>query len=512
MKPKAEFLSLPEELLSYILSFLPWRDILRCTSVCKALRLTYISSSELQYLVELGGQCLLPVPVTDFDNCISIYERLQLLRDKAHTWFKFDLHSFQTVSIPEQIFHRGTSLADGHLCVWEKDEDFRHSARVFPILPKPSRKAIEYHWSPGSLCSVPNACIVDVLMEPMQNLMAIAYVIDHDTLLERRFYVDLRALDGDGIHPRAAGQTLFVSVLTTQDNRSATENLKLKCFGKHIALQCSPLVYDGSGAMWWLQLWNWRHSTTSNSNLRDTILFDQSIGFCFVGNDRLLIASDHLKLYSIEDMSREPQLLASYLMPVSVMGIQCHLDDIAHSSQDRQTMWTSDPENRLLSLVTYKPRFILVISTRIFFDLSRFGETPITIPWTSWGPPNARAFQDPWDAIVCGNRVVQPFRVVDEMRVSRGYSLYMMDFSPLAVERHRGLGRVVKESIMTKIPESEEIITTSMPYVEVASDRVFPPSMDLTVVWVEKDRIYLAKLVRLPADMLRIDQFEIVEV
>ncbi|KAG2033721.1 hypothetical protein BDR03DRAFT_966730 [Suillus americanus] len=32
-KPKAEFQSLAEELQSYILSFLPYRDILRCTSV-----------------------------------------------------------------------------------------------------------------------------------------------------------------------------------------------------------------------------------------------------------------------------------------------------------------------------------------------------------------------------------------------------------------------------------------------------------------------------------------------
>jgi hypothetical protein len=33
MHHKAEFLSLAEELQSHILSFLPWRDILRCASV-----------------------------------------------------------------------------------------------------------------------------------------------------------------------------------------------------------------------------------------------------------------------------------------------------------------------------------------------------------------------------------------------------------------------------------------------------------------------------------------------
>jgi len=33
MEPTAELLSLAEELRSYIMSFLPWQDILRCSSV-----------------------------------------------------------------------------------------------------------------------------------------------------------------------------------------------------------------------------------------------------------------------------------------------------------------------------------------------------------------------------------------------------------------------------------------------------------------------------------------------
>jgi hypothetical protein len=32
-EPRAEFLSLPQELQCYILGFIPWRDILRFTSV-----------------------------------------------------------------------------------------------------------------------------------------------------------------------------------------------------------------------------------------------------------------------------------------------------------------------------------------------------------------------------------------------------------------------------------------------------------------------------------------------
>jgi hypothetical protein len=68
-----------------------------------------------------------------------------------------------------------------------------------------------------------------------------------------------------------------------------------------------------------------------------------------------------------------------------------------------------------------------------------------------------------------------------------------MDFSPLAVTNRRGLGRVVKETstinFTGKFAESLTI-STSLPYVEVVSDRKF--SFDkLKAMWIDKDRIYL---------------------
>ncbi|KAG1777075.1 hypothetical protein EV702DRAFT_1268612 [Suillus placidus] len=525
VKPKVEFLALAEELHAYILSFLPWQDILRCTSVCKALRQTYISSSELQYIIELGGQRLLPVPIADTGNHTSVSQRLQLLRDKSHAWFQFNLHacSFQTVSMQDQIYEVVTSLADGHLCLWHHEtEDSGSSAKIVPILPKPSQQTIEQYWSPGSLCSVPNAHIVDVYMDPAQNLIAIAYAVHNDMLQEGRFYVDLRALDGDGIHPQAAGQTLFLSVLTAQvshDLFTVTEDLKLKGLGRHLALQCSVLhdpVSTTPQVIWWLQLWDWQHSTTSNSNLSDiTTHFDESINFYFVGNDRLLMASDDLKLYSIEDMSREPQLLACYLMPFPVAISQCLLpiDDIAHSSQlqmqAQQTMWTSDPEHRLLCCFTLRPRLAFIISTWIFFDLGseRVGEKAEIIPWQNWGPTNTRVFPAPWKVCVSGNRVLQVFYAGPGSR----YRLHMMDFSPLAVERRHGLGRVVREPSVTEIHKPEKTLTTSLPYVEVVSDRVFDADI-LFGMWVDRDRIYLMDPPEDNPGDLRMGQLEVIEI
>lgn len=214
------------------------------------------------------------------------------------------------------------------------------------------------------------------------------------------------------------------------------------------------------------------------------------------------MASDDLKLYSIADMSRKPQLLACYSFPFPVASIQCFLPttDIAHASQMQmpaQAMWTSDPEHRLLCCVVFRPRFAFVISTRIFFehDSERVGEKAVTIPWQKWGPTNTRVFQDPWQVCVSGNRVLQVFPAGARSR----YRIHMMDFSPLAIERRQGLGRVVREPSTTEINEMRKTLISSLPYVEVVSDRVFD-AVELIGMWVDTDRIYLAKMMDPPED------------
>ncbi|KAG1720374.1 hypothetical protein EDB19DRAFT_574829 [Suillus lakei] len=505
--PKAGFLSLAEELQLYILRFLPYRDILRCTSVCKALRQMYISYSELQYIVELGGQQLLPIPDTDPNNHTSISQRLQLLRDRAHAWFKLDVHHCATISIPEQFLHAKSSgwVANGHLCLWDGHQD---SATVFQILPKASQQqTVRRDPSTRRLHLDPHAQSCDVFIDPAQNLIAIAYTITDGHLESgyETFCIDLEALDGGGIHPQATGQTLFLSQLPGYENSSIETDLhhfKLKGSGRHIAFWRSVEI-DGIHNLSVLQIWDWQHSTTSGSVLiHDLHNYYESADFCFIGNDRLLIFGDNLKLYSIEDMSQAPQFLACFLMPVSMTSIgftECILpmDDIAYSTQmqARQTMWTSDPKNRLLMLlvITFRSTLVFIISTRMFFNPDFSEGMQNKIPWKDWGPLNSRAFRPHRQCRVgiSGNRVLlaSPADVH-----ATEYNLQVMDFSPLAVERREGFGRVVKESSMTKItdPESEEevTLTTNLPYVEVVLDRTFDyPAIQR--IWIDEDRIYL---------------------
>lgn len=131
------------------------------------------------------------------------------------------------------------------------------------------------------------------------------------------------------------------------------------------------------------------------------------------------------------------------------------------------------------------------------------------IPWQNWGPTNTRVFPAPWKICVSGNRVLQVLHAGG----TSGYRLRMMDFSPLAVERRHGLGRVVREPSVTEIYEPEKTLTTSLPYVEVVSDRVFD-AVILLGMRIDRDRIYLAKIMDPPEDNpgdLRMGQLKIIE-
>lgn len=122
------------------------------------------------------------------------------------------------------------------------------------------------------LLSDPNAYGFDVLMDPSQNLIAVAYatVDDHFQWDDERLYIDLGTLDGGGIHPQAVGRTLFRSELPgiQSGDRISTDlgKLKLKCFGRHIALWRSLKITCECfhERLWELQIWDWQHSTTSS--------------------------------------------------------------------------------------------------------------------------------------------------------------------------------------------------------------------------------------------------------
>lgn len=211
---------------------------------------------------------MLPVLNTEFHKHVPISKRLQLLKDNASAWFKFNIRpvsiqdhpAFAPVYSQAGGWEIKRSFVDGHLCLFVEQDQL---VKIFPLVPQSSPQ-IHREWSPESLRPVPDAHIDLVWIDPAQNLIAIAYSTDDDDYRnslswDRLFYIDLKTLDGDGVHPQAAGRTLFLSEFEEIQDRT----LKLQGLGRHIAIQCG---FDG---VWWLQIWDWQHSTTSNVSLAE---------------------------------------------------------------------------------------------------------------------------------------------------------------------------------------------------------------------------------------------------
>lgn len=205
----------------------------------------------------------------------------------------------------------------------------------------------------------------------------------------------------------------------------------------------------------------------------------------------LIVMNDNLKVYLIEDMSQAPQLLACFLLPAK-MDLVKFFPSIINSNlaHTKRTMWTSDPAHRLLSLIMHPPLLHFVISTSIFFQLDFFEGMTTEIPWKHWGPSNSRVFEDSdiFGVGVGGSRVLKAIPIVETAYADLvECRLHMMDFSPLAVKHRQGLGLVVREP--STVDLEGELVTTSLPYVEVVSETKFSPQQ--THIRVDKDRIYM---------------------
>lgn len=292
----------------------------------------------------------------------------------------------------------------------------------------------------------------------------------------------------------------------SDDSLIEATGVKPKCYERHIAvLRCLVLASEFSSyKIWQLQIWDWQYLTISNSVLSDVLqgTMDQ-MDFDFLGDNRFLFVNGGLKLYSIEDMSLPPQLLACFRMPVPLENIQClfPMTDIDNSSQPRmqaqQTIYISDTKQRLLCIIASTPVFI--VFTRFFFDLHEMVvATPI--PWNRCGPRNTRMFDHDdkyYRVYVFGNRVLQTFPVnssVDRYYMETEYMLRMMDFSSMAVTNRRGLGRVMKEpsSVQCSVPGKFEVLTITLPYVEIVWDRKFGFGQ-LEDIWLDRDSICVIK-------------------
>ncbi|KAG2363030.1 hypothetical protein BDR07DRAFT_1484116 [Suillus spraguei] len=118
---------------------------------------------------------------------------------------------------------------------------------------------------------------MSVFIDPEQNLISAMYDLNGSGV-----YVNFLALDGSGVHPKAAGATLIVSpslpgCQNTDFSFIPQSHMpgewSLKSLGKHVAV-LHKLRLDRHAVelklQWWIQIWDWQYSTISNCVLNGT--------------------------------------------------------------------------------------------------------------------------------------------------------------------------------------------------------------------------------------------------
>ncbi|KAG0703934.1 hypothetical protein DFH29DRAFT_1078690 [Suillus ampliporus] len=200
----------------------------------------------------------------------------------------------------------------------------------------------------------------------------------------------------------------------------------------------------------------------------------------------ILLPQGHIELYDVEDLSKAPLLQASFVLPVPVNAhrFRFQFPSVSHSPSScarlaltyEHWIWTTNPADRVICVEAPTRSWpIIAISARVFFMdipptwIDTTSEGGRVVPWSSWGPQNSRCFPLDWRLFgVGGSRIVWPVHVSGS-----GFRLHMVDFNPCAIAR--GIGKVVREPSSTDF-DSEDVVTTYLPYMEVVSDLVFDGS------------------------------------
>ncbi|KAG0701569.1 hypothetical protein DFH29DRAFT_1050180 [Suillus ampliporus] len=475
---RAPICNIAEELRCHILSFLSYHETICCASISKTFYNTIKNSVELQYTIELGAQRLIPIhprPPT-----VSVAECLRVLRDKASAWSSFELNvtqrlrfafiarqrfrdrstsSFVLKSVTHQQLNIFTPTMHGD--VISKIIDLRTCTPETTSAPPCTWMKDSPNPIPGSFCC----------LDEMQDLLVFATAETFTLTPIFVYQIYLRTISTGEGHPLAHGCRLVPRRVTFKITGIAPCNTPLlfdhvaaDVLGDRLAFYgTSTGLGQGSQKYWSLYVWNWYQGGPADA-----------------------------ELYNVEDLSKPPQLHASFALSVSGDIGQFQFPSMFHSASScagltgKHWIWTTNPADRVISVVTGFPWSILVIHARMFFTdipptwfdvTSRDGRT---VPWSLWGPRNSRFFprvDSPFG--VGGSRVVWAVPVSGSSP-ALGFRLHMTDFNPSAVAR--GIGKVVRKPSSINFGN----MTTWLPYVELVNDRVFPDSLDDIILDEEK--------------------------
>ncbi|KAG0693283.1 hypothetical protein DFH29DRAFT_406880 [Suillus ampliporus] len=308
-----------------------------------------------------------------------------------------------------------------------------------------------------------------------------------------KYKILFRTMSTEEEHPLAPGSRVVAGRSVCSEIRQF--NLVVSILGDRIAVYVAALD-EKWDPYWSLHAWSWHQGGQADQDIGVLGEGHELLDVRFLTKEKLLtLSSDgHIELYNVEDLSKAPRLQARFILPVHRKLGAFRYPSVFHSAAscarltapDDHWMWTTNPADRVISVMWGFPLSAFVISARIFFlDIppawfDATSEDRLSVPWSSWGPQNSRYFDEEMlgrngapSFGVGGSRVIRAVPTAGPNDSS--FRLHMTDFNPSAVAR--GIGKVVREPTTLSGHRPDMEVTTYLPFVEVVHDHVFDVSL-----------------------------------
>ncbi|TFY61789.1 hypothetical protein EVG20_g6921 [Dentipellis fragilis] len=515
--------SLAVEVLVIIFSLLDYKELLKCSAVCRRFRDVINNTAALQYTLELAVDGSIQ---GDPNHPSVASQRLDAILDRRSRWRSFSWAKTENIIIPFGHYNGVFDFSSPGILAWIEYERAEHNAfskfLKIKTIPKGEMLMTESTYHIDTNAPANEIVVIDrILLQPSMNLVVLVedgridgHGAEHEVeQIPIRMY--LRSLDSGGRerHPQCRRAVIEYDLSVGEIEQANIRKVSLDWD------LLSALAWNSDGVD--ISIWNY---TTGRmlANVPPTIPDYKAHDFSFITPTTFIVAGttrtqDDFWIDCIDILSFDPnasgiswpastrrttlKLIASLCLPQRINSsnqVTISIDSGRFSPEPPSEcgeMLTTAPESHIYAIRLcdspwgggyYDPRLGVVVHRDTFVSLlRRYDQIPPPterrfIPWAQWGPSNTRCFDIGHihaffgtHKVKCvhGERVVWPIKETDEKVPAQ-----VLDFNTR--DRHRttrrhasppstSLSRLVTEPstlFMTEI--YGEPIVSNLPYYE----------------------------------------------
>ncbi|KAG2115505.1 hypothetical protein DEU56DRAFT_840705 [Suillus clintonianus] len=398
------FLSLPIELICYILILLTPRDVSRCAVTCKFFSGVVRNSVDIQYKLELYAQGFINTEIATMDS-FGISSKMHSLKKLASLW-RSDFHAntvFETsFAAAEPLFAMPAKCISLKCGLW-----WGHM-RDFLIRDCNTNPKLSRTWSKDDL--FPQSVLPGfVTFHALQDLMVVLPWPDSFTVTDAGqdhyvFLVEFRLASSQRPHPHShpsAGCASFEckqSFDAPGDYCARFEKEPEICGDRvfvfyHIVDTAETPLPGMRG-----------HVSNHIFRQLGTLRFEE-VRVRVIDEQKIVVVSSEgfMSLYTLQGLDWSPQCRITYRLPksnhTSFPLMFVHIPSSFHGTAARPELmphYVPSLESQIMVIEGFSPAgsVILVIDMVIFSDLALHSESemPIDIPWSDWGPQYTHIF------------------------------------------------------------------------------------------------------------------------